>query len=130
MYWENERPEEIERCLKGQKVTALCALNAKKGMLEPYWFEDSRGRIITVNPERYREELNQINEDLNQLYTPNQKRFLWFQQDGATPYTVHATTAHLRTLFGNRIWSFQAELEWSTHSPNLAPLDFFGGDAA
>ena len=31
MYWGDERPEEIdERYLKGPKVTALCALNAKK----------------------------------------------------------------------------------------------------
>ena len=37
VYWGDERPEEIdERCLKGPKVTALCALNAKKGMLGPY----------------------------------------------------------------------------------------------
>ena len=93
-------------------------------------FEDSRGRTVTVNGERYREVSNQINENLNQLYTPNQKRLLWFQQDGATPHTAHATMAHLRTLFGNRIWSLQAELEWSLHYPDLAPIDFFFWDAA
>ena len=38
--------------------------------------------------------------------------------------------AYLRTLFGNRIWSLQAELEWSPHSPDLAPLDFFFWGAA
>ena len=96
---------DLKRSMKGPKVTALCALNTKKGMLGPYWFEDSRGRTFTVNGECYREVLNQINEDLNQLYTPNQKRFLWFQQDGATPHTAHATMAHLRTLCGNRTWS-------------------------
>ena len=32
--------------------------------------------------------------------------------------------AHLLTLFGNKIRSLQAELEWSPHSPNLASLDF------
>ena len=32
---------------------------------------------------------------------------------------------HLRALFGNRIWSLQAELEWSPHSPDLATFDFF-----
>ena len=94
-------------------------------MLGPYWFQDSSGRTTTVNGERYREVLNRINENLNQLYTPNQKRFLWVEQDGAILHTAHATMAHLRTLFGNRIWSLQAELEWSPHSPDLAPLDFF-----
>ena len=32
--------------------------------------------------------------------------------------------------FGNRIWSLQAELVWSPHSPDLAPLDFFFWGAA
>ena len=98
-------------------------------MLGPYWFENSRGRTVTVNGERYREVLSQINEDFNQLYTPNQKRLLWFQKDGATPHIGHATMAHLRTLFENKIWSLQAELEWSPHSPDPAPLDFFCGAA-
>ena len=103
VYWGDERPEEIdERCLKGPKVTAFCALNAKKGMLGPYWFEDSRGRTVTVNEERYRGVLSRINEDLNQLYLPNQKKLLWLQQDRATSHTAQATMAHLRTLFGNR----------------------------
>ena len=131
VYWEDKRSEEIdERCLKGSKVTALCALNAKKEMLGPYWFEDSGGRTVTVNEERYREVLNQIKEDLNQLCSPNQKRLLWFQQDNATPHTAHATMAHLCTLFGNRIWSLQAELEWSVLSLDLAPLDFLFWSAA
>ena len=103
VYWGDKRPEEIdERCLKGPKVTALCALNAKE-MLGPYLFKDSRGKTVTVNGERYGEILNRINEDLNQLCTPNQKRLQWFQQDGATPHTAHATMAYLRTLFGNRV---------------------------
>ena len=97
----------------------------RKRFLGHTGFEDSRRRTVTVNGERYREELNRINEDLNQLYTPNQKRLLWFQQDGTTLRTAHATMVHLRTLFGNRIWSLQGELEWSPHSPDLAHLDFF-----
>ena len=131
VYWGDERSEKIdERCLKGPKVTALCALNAKKGMLGLYWFEDSRERTITVNGERYKEVLNRINKNLNQLCTSNQKRLLWFQQDGATPHTAHATMAHLRALFGNRIWSVLAKLEWSPHSPDLAPLDLLFWGAA
>ena len=37
-----------------------------------------------MNGESYQKVLNQINEDLNQLYTPNQRIFLSLQQDGAT----------------------------------------------
>ena len=98
-------------------------------MFGTYWFEDSRRRTVTVNGD-YREILNRINEELNQLYSPNQKRLLWFQQDDATPHTALATMAYLRTVFGNRIWSLQAELEWSPRSPDFALLDFFLWGAA
>ena len=37
---------------------------------------------------------------------------------------------HLRTLFANRTWSLLTELQWSPHSPDLAPLDFFFRGAA
>ena len=105
MYWRDERPEEREeRCSKCPRFTALCTLNAEKGMLGRYWFQDSRG--IRVNEERYGEGLNPISQsrkDLNQLFTLNQKRYLWFQQDDATPDTAHGTMTHLHTLIGNRI---------------------------
>ena len=48
-------------CSKGPKLTGLCALNAKKGMLRSYWFEDCRERTVTVNGERYKKVLNRIN---------------------------------------------------------------------
>ena len=48
----------------------------------------------------------------------------------AAPHIAHAIMAHLHTLFGNRIRSLQAELEWSLHSPDLALLDFFFWGAA
>jgi len=59
-------------------------------MFEPYWFEDSRGRTVTVNGERYREGLNRINEDLNQQYTPNQKNYCGFSR------MVQLPTQHTR----------------------------------
>ena len=50
VYWADKRPEEIDkRCLKGLKVTAVYALNAKKRMLGPYRLEDSRGRTVYLN---------------------------------------------------------------------------------
>ena len=74
-------PKKIDkRCLKDQKVAALCALNAIEGILRQYWFEGSRIRSITENGERYREVINRINENLNQL-------------------------VHLHLLLANRIWS-------------------------
>ncbi|KAK3886469.1 hypothetical protein Pcinc_009340 [Petrolisthes cinctipes] len=39
VFWGQEHPEEIsEKHLKGAKVTAWIAFNAKHGLLGPYWF--------------------------------------------------------------------------------------------
>jgi len=61
--------------LERPKGDDFYALNSKKGMLEPYWFEGSKGRTVAVNGERCKEVLNRINEDLNQRYSVNQKIF-------------------------------------------------------
>ena len=46
-------------------------------------------------------------------------------QDGATtPHTDNETIAFLRQKFG-RVLSLRMENEWSPHSPDLNPLDFF-----
>ena len=46
-------------------------------------------------------------------------------QDGATPHTDNKTIAFLRQKFGQRVLSLRMENEWSPHSPDLNPLDFF-----
>ena len=96
VYWEDERPEEIDvRCLKGPKVTALCALKGCFGHTGLRIAKEEQSiecyRVV-LNGECYREVLNRINEDLNQLYTQN--RLLWLQHDSVTPHTAHATMAH------------------------------------
>jgi hypothetical protein len=48
-----------------------------------------------------------------------------FQQDGATCHTSRATMAVLSTLFGERIISKGATIEWPPRSPDLNPLDFW-----
>ena len=106
MYWGDERPKEIdERCLKGPKVTALCALNAKKGMLWPYWFEDSRGRTVTVNGERNREVLNRINEDQSTVYTKPKEIFVVPARWCNSPYSTcdYGPFAHI-------VWKQNLEL--------------------
>ena len=55
VYWEDR---DLKRSMKGAGKTQSLWLNAKKGVLGPYWFEDSRGRTVTVNGELYRKVLN------------------------------------------------------------------------
>ena len=131
IFWGSEPPKEItERQLKGPKVTAFVAYNARHGLLGPYWFEDDRGQTVTINAERYREIVNQFHGDLTASLTPGQLRMAWFMQDGATPHTAGATIAHLQQLFNNRVLSLGMPHEWSPHSPDLNPLDFWLWGAA
>ena len=49
----------------------------------------------------------------------------WFQQDGATPHAAIATLEMLHNVFGDRIISRRTVNNWSAHSPDLNPLDYF-----
>ena len=54
----------------------------------------------------------------------------WFMQDGAPPHTAHETIAYLRGLFNTRLLALSTHHEWSSHSPDLNPLDFWLWGAA
>ena len=49
----------------------------------------------------------------------------WFMQDGAPPHTAQETIAYLRGLFNTRLLALGTNYEWSPHSPDLNPLDFW-----
>ena len=49
----------------------------------------------------------------------------WFQQDGATPHTSNESLAWLRQRFPDRLISRRCDPEWSPHSPDLNPPDFY-----
>jgi len=46
----------------------------------------------------------------------------YFQQDGVTSYTSHASMAKIQSFFGNRVISKGL---WLPHSPHLTPPDYF-----
>ena len=49
----------------------------------------------------------------------------WFQQDGATPHTANITLEWLDEQFSDRLISRRRDTEWSPHSPDLSPPDFY-----
>lgn len=125
IFWGSQRPDEVtERQLKGPKVTAFVAYNARHGLLGPYWFEEG-GRTVTITSERYCEVIARFHSDLIAILTPGQIRMAWFMQDGASPHTAHATIAHLQQIFNNRLLALGTNHEWAPHSPDLNPLDFW-----
>ena len=82
------------------------------------------GRTVIFNSERYIAILDQFHGDLTQKLTQGHLRLAWFMQDGAKPYTAHASLKHLRFFFKNRLISLNTDHEWVPPSPYLNPLDF------
>ncbi|GFY09159.1 DUF5641 domain-containing protein [Trichonephila clavipes] len=54
-----------------------------------------------------------------------EKLTLWFQQDGATCHTAHATIDLLKDTFGDRLISRFGPVNWPPRSCDLTPLDYF-----
>ncbi|GFV93854.1 putative DD41D transposase [Trichonephila clavipes] len=50
---------------------------------------------------------------------------LWFQQDGATCHTAHATIDLLKDTFSDRLISRFGPVKWPPRSCDLTPLDYF-----
>ncbi|GFU75707.1 putative DD41D transposase [Trichonephila clavipes] len=50
---------------------------------------------------------------------------LWFQQDGATCHTAHATIDLLKDTLGDRLISRFGSVNWPPRSCDLTPLDDF-----
>ena len=48
-----------------------------------------------------------------------------FQQDGATPHTANITLEWLDQRFPDRLISRRRDPEWSPHSPDFNPTDFY-----
>lgn len=121
-YWSSEQPEQIlETPLHPEKVTVWCGLHAN-GVLGPFFFKNEAGANVTVNAERYR-------AMLDDWFFPNVATHdlggLWFQQDGATSHTAHATIDLLKGTFGNRVISRNGPVDWPPRSCDITPLDFY-----
>ena len=92
--------------------------------MRPFWFESEDGDTETVNTERYVDVVRQFLAELRRRRDVTMA-LTWYQQDGATPHTSNLTLDFLRGVFGGRLISRRADHEWSPHSPDLSPLDFF-----
>lgn len=120
--WAEENPREfVESKLYPEKVTVWCALFAG-GIIGPFFFESAAGNPVTVNGERYRAMLNDFLWPILRNYDISD---MWFQQDGATCHTAHATIDLLETKFQGRIITHNSAVKWPPRSCDLTPLDFF-----
>ncbi|GFX13332.1 putative DD41D transposase [Trichonephila clavipes] len=120
--WSEANPQVyVETPLHPEKLTVWCALWAG-GIIGPYFFKNDEGHNVTVNGDRYRTMITNFfipelsNHDVQEL---------WFQQDGATCHTAHATIDLLKDTFGDRLISRFGPVNWPPRSCDLTPLYYF-----
>ncbi|GFX05596.1 putative DD41D transposase [Trichonephila clavipes] len=120
--WSEADPQVyVETPLHPEKLTVWCALWAG-GIIGPYFFKNDEGHNVTVNGDRYRAMItNFFIPELNN----HDVQELWFQQDGATGHTAHATIDLLKDTFGDRLISRFGPVNWPPRSCDLTPLDYF-----
>ena len=85
---------------------------------------DDNERSVTFNTDRYVQVLGKFWPALGRrrgVFGVLQ----WFQQDGATPHTSNESLAWLQQRFPDRLISRRCHPQWSPHSPDLNPPDFY-----
>ena len=123
-FWGSTPPEFcLQRPLHSVKCTAWVAIS-KHGVIGPFWFEDDNEQSVTINTERYVQVLGKFWTALGRRRGVV-RALQWFQQDGATPHTSNESLAWLRLRFPDRLISRRCDPEWSPHSPDLNPPDFY-----
>ena len=124
VFWGSNAPDYcLQRPLHSLKCTAWIAIS-KHGIIGPFWFEDENGRAVTINKERYIEVLGMFWTALGRRRGVSRAAH-WFKQDGATPHTANDSLAWLQQRFPGRLISRRCDPEWSPHSPDLNPPDFY-----
>ena len=123
VYWGTEVPhKDRQRPLHSMKCTAWVAIS-KHGIIGPFWFENADEEAIAVTEESY---IDVLNKFWTALETCGVNRDVqWFQQDGAAPHTADITMEWLDHRFPDRLISRCRKPEWSLHSPDLNPPDFY-----
>jgi len=124
IFWGSTPPEHcLQRPLHSVKCTTRVAIS-KHGIIGPFWFEDNKERSVTINTERYVQVLGKFWTALG--WRRGVVRVLQcFQQDGATPRTSNESLAWLQQRFPDRLISHRCDPQWSPHSPDLNPPDFY-----
>lgn len=123
-YWSPINPKlKHQKPLHSPKVTVWAAMSAH-GIIGPYFFEDGRGRAVTVTSERYVAMIEEFFTQKLQNF-PGFNARTWFQQDGATSHTSNTAMPVIRQLFPNKVISKRGDISWPPRSPDLTPMDFF-----
>ena len=107
--WGSENPHiTIEQHMHPQHVTVWCGFWSG-GIIGPFFFINEQGDAVIVNSERY---CAMLNEFWSPKIEEDDMGDIWFQQDQAACHTANVTIDLLRTVFGNRTISPNADVNW------------------
>ena len=81
-------------------------------------------RSVTINTERYVQVLGKFWTALGRQRGVV-RALRWFQQDVTTPHTSKESLVWLQQRFPDRLISRRCDPQWSPHSPDLNPPDFY-----
>ena len=110
--WGSENPNAIhEEPLHSEKIGVWCGMSRRR-IIGPIFFD------ATVTKAAYMEIFNTF---VNQL-DDEELSIGYFQQDGATSHTSHASIAEIQSFFGDSVISKGL---WPPRSPDLTPFDYF-----
>ncbi|CAH2088890.1 unnamed protein product [Euphydryas editha] len=103
-YWSTENPRlKHQKPLHSPKTTVWAAISAK-GIIGPYFFENSQGNNVTVNSVEYVKMLREfLTPQLHEFEGYNSRT--WMQQDGATCHTSNVTLPVIKEMFPNKLIS-------------------------
>ena len=98
-------------CLHSQKIGVWCGMSRRR-IIGPSYFD------ATITTAAYMEIFNTF---VNQM-DDEELSIGYFQQDGATSHTSHASLAEIQSVFGDRVISKGL---WKLRSPDPTPPDYF-----
>lgn len=123
-FWSETNPQRLhERPLHSPKLVVWAAISAN-GIVGPYFFEDERGRAVTVRAHNYCDMIREFLVPALQEFQGDTTR-IWFQQDGATCHTARVSIDLLKETFPGKLISKRGDIEWPPRSPDLTACDFF-----
>lgn len=119
-WWATENPEFIIES-KDQysfKVNVWCGIY-NCSIIGPFFFHEN------LNSERYLHFLQTELSDVLDEMPLQERRYLYFQQDGASIHSTRTVRTWLDDTFYRRWIGRFSENPWPARSPDLTPLDFF-----
>ena len=121
--WSIENPHELLDIKKQGDAKAMCFVCVVDGrILDPFWFQDDKGKNVSVNTDAYIKMLK--THIIPQMKKMKNFQKFWWQQDGASCHCSKKSLDFLEGHFGDRIISRRAAVIWPSSSPDHNPLDY------